>query len=515
MRSITSPPPHGDPAPVELTTGPPRTSAPKKRRFKPTRWVIGFLILLGVGYFAWLRLRPTEVAVAPPEQTTMAETIASSGIAQGHQEATVGAQVQGIVTQLYVDEGAVVHAGQLLARVQKNVAIQQVEQASQAVATARAVLAQASARPMPSEIRSAKARVNQAQAVIRQQASLVERARLSRRQAQDNIRQSETQVARAQAAQTQAESRLALARKSLDREIALVRQGAAPQASADEAQTSYDLAVQDVASARQAVSSAKLFVEAAGDAYQASGRDLEAAQSLLTSARAQLDAAQSDAHTLSSRPRSEDVAVAAQRVQEAEAALATASTQARNTDVTAPFDGTVTAILARAGSSPLATGVVRLVQTGRLEIKLDLDETNLRDVRVGQRALIATPSGQYKDVGGHVDRLGSQIDAQRGTLEVFVVTDQPARWLHPGQTLNVNVVTAEKVERLLVPSAAVQRQGDQTLLYVLQDGHAVARPVLLGLLVGDKITVIEGLKRDDQVIQNSYQIADSMRVKAK
>ncbi len=473
------------------------------------------MILIGVAYVAWLRLRPAEVAVAPPDVTTMAETIASSGIAQGHKETTVGAQVQGIVTQLYVDEGAVVHAGQLLARVQNNVATQQVDQATQAVATSRALLAQASARPMPSEIRSAQARVNQAHAGISQQISLVERARLNRRQALDSIHQAEAQAARAQATQTQAESRLALALKSRDREIALVRQGAAPQASADEAQTNYDLAVQDVASAKQAFASANLSISVAKDAYSASGKDLEAAQSLVSSSRAQLDAAQSDARTLSSRPRSEDVAVAAQRVQEAEAALATASTQARNTDVLAPFDGTITAVLAQTGSSPLATGVVRLVQTGRLEIKLDLDEANLRDVRVGQRALVATPSGQFKDVAGHVDRLGSQIDAQRGTLEVYVVTDQPAPWLHPGQTLNVNVVTAEKVERLLVPSAAVQRQGDQTLLYVLRDGHAVARPVLLGLLVGDKITVIEGLKPDDPVIQNSYQIADSMRVKAK
>jgi len=475
------------------------------------RWVSVLVVLAVVAVLLSPLLAAKGVAVAFPEQRQLAETIASSGVVQGHKEVVVGAQTAGIVTKLFVEEGEQVSAGQVLAQIQNNVADQQVMQAERALETAKAVLTQSTARALPSEFAAARARVSQAESAIRQQGSALERSRLAESIANSNEEQARIQSRRAEAALSQAQARLDLAKKTLDRKSELAQSGAIALADLDSAQAAFNLAQEDVASAEQALDSAHLSIVQARSGVSSATEDIQVATSQLASAKAQARIAESDLTTLSGKPRSVDVQVARRRVLEAEAALATARVQTGNTRVLAPFAGTVTVIVAEAGSSP-SSGVLKLVQTGRLEIRLDLDEAILRDVKVGQRAT-ATASSLAGEVQAHVTRIGSQIDSLRGTLEVYVTTDEALDSLRPGQTLNVNVVTSENAKRLLVPNSAVQREGDQTLIYVLKDGRAIATPVRLGLVMDDHVAVLEGLRAEDLVIQNSYQIANGVRVK--
>lgn len=479
------------------------------------RWILAILVVGAIGALASIRLLPTSVDVAKPESRTVAETVSSSGVVQGHVESVVGAQVAGIVTELFVDEGSRVKKGQILAQIQDNVAQTQLGQAQEALQTARAALVQARMRPQASDIRASEARVRQAESGVRQQSALVERARLTRLQLESAVRQSQAQADRAAAAVRQAESRLALAKKTLDRKAMLVEAGAIPKADFDQAQSAYDVAEQDRISAVESAEVAELAVGSAQDASRAGIQDQHAGESSLSAARAQLAGAREDLAGLRSQPRIENVMVAEQRVAEAEAAVKTASAQAKNTDVAAPFDGTVTEILTRPGASPSLTGLLRLVGTADLEIKLDLDETNLKDMHTGQRALITSPLDAQVQTPGHVSRIGVQIDSLRGTLEVYVVPEVRETWLRPGQTLNVNVVTNEKATRIFVPATAIQRTGDQTVVYIIEKGRAAAKQVQVGLLTGTEVPVLRGLDPSDQVIRDVTQVVPGQRVKAR
>lgn len=443
----------------------------------------------------------------------MAETVASSGIVQGHVESTIGPQTQGLVTRLLVEEGSSVQRGQLLATVQNNVALEQVDQAREQLATAEALLTQVSEPPQASEISSANARIRQARSYLTQQDAAVSAASNAKLQAHANVKQAQVGVSRAEALVAQAEARLGLAGKTLARKSSLAKAGAIPLTDLDSAQAAYDIAVQEVANAKEGVAQAKLAVEGSRSVVSSSDDQMHAAAAMAASARAQIAAAESDLRTLLSRPRSVDVQVARRRVSEASAALNSAIVQAKNTDIRAPFAGTVTEILAQAGSSP-AQGLLKLVGTTNLEIRLDLDEANLRSVHVGQQAVISLPNSEQQ-ASGHVRRIASQIDAQRGTLEVFVVTDKPQSWLRPGQTLNVNVVTNPSIRRLLVPAASIKRSGDTTEVFVVREGRAVAVAVKLGLTAKNEIVVLEGLRSDDKVISDSASVSAGQKVSLK
>jgi HlyD family secretion protein len=432
-------------------------------------------VLLGagilLGFVAWRRSQPAVVTLITPTPRTVTETIAASGEVGGRREAAVGAQAQGVVQRVLVDEGDVVARGQSLARLRSEVAEAQVRQAEQAVRTARAQLTQAGAGALPSELRSAQAQVRQAEATIAQ------------RQAQ--VRQARAQV-------TQAEARLRLARETLRRNQMLYDQGAVARQSVDQARADYEVAVAEVSSVRENLGLAGANVEAA---------------------RATESAARADLATLTAGPREEAVAVARQRVADAETALRVAREQAGNSTVVAPFAGTVTEIVSEAGT-PVGPGgaVVRLVETGVPEIVSDVDEGNLDRLRVGQRAVITTSTFPDTRLEGRVTRLGARVDPERGTVEVRVTPGRDATWLRPGLTVNVNVVTAEGATRLTVPGSSLKRVGDRRSVFTVSDGRAAAREVRVGPVEGETVPVLSGLAAGDKIIRDAAPIEAGQRV---
>jgi HlyD family secretion protein len=440
-------------------------------------------VAAGIALFLrWRAAQPVPVVVIHPQPRPITETVAASGQVGGKRETTVGSQIQGVVAQLWVDESAVVRRGQPLARIQSDTQQAQVQQAEQALRTARAQLVEAAAGPRPSEVNAARAQVTQAEATVRQRAAAVQQAR--------------SMVA-------QAEARRDLARQNLERDRYLLQQGAIARQEVDQAESAYRTAVAEVAAAQDAVRTAQA--------------NRAAAEAALAAARAQL-------RTVEAGPRAETVAVARQRVRDAEAALRVAEAQARNAIVRAPYAGTITQILAWPGTLVgLNSGVVRLVQTGLPEIRVDVDESNLAALKVGQRAVITSSTFRDVRLGARVTRIGAQVDPTRGTVTITLIPDKEPAWLRPGQTVNVNIVTGQGVTRLLIPRSAVQRQGGAvattqtgntpSIVLVVRDGRAVAQQVILGPVEGDLVPVLEGLTAHDPVVRDADKVQPGAAVR--
>jgi HlyD family secretion protein len=489
---------------------------PRPRRSR--RWLLWWALVIAgiaaaVALVRWRMAAPTPVVVIRPTPRTVVETVAASGRVSARRDTVIGAQLQGVVAELLVDEGDVVARGQALARMRNDVLPAQVRQAEQALQTARAQLAQAAAGPRPSELEAARAQVRQAAALVRQrQAQLAEeRARLG--QAEAAVRQRAAEVERARAAVRSAEARRDLARSNRDRYQSLLAEGAVARQTVDQAESEFQTAEAEVAAAREGVATAQAGVAAAQAGVSAARQAAVNARAGVAAAQAAMRGAEQELRTLAAGPRAEAVAVARQRVREAEAALRVAWEQAQTAIVRAPFPGTVTAIVAEPGAPVGAGGVVRLVQTARPEILADVDESNLADLRVGQRAVITSSTFRGKRLDARVREIGAQVDEARGTIEVTVVPEGPSDWLRPGQTVDVNVITAEAARRLVVPRSAIRREGDRNVLLLAREGRAVAQSVVIGPVEGDAVPVLEGLSSDDPVIRDATRVEPGARVR--
>jgi HlyD family secretion protein len=469
--------------PVVPPLGRPR--APAWRKWL-TRLGILLIVLAAIALVRWQTLRPQDVTLIQPTVTAVTETIASSGRVRGVTETLVGAQAAGIVETLLVDEGDRVTAGQPLAMLKRDVAEARLAQAEQALNTTRAQLAQVERGPLHSEVEAATEQVRQAQAQLVQQ-------RASVQQTQQAVAQS-----RAQLHQLQAE--MDLASTQLERSAALLDRNFISRAEYDQAQTQYRVAEERVAAARQAVEVAQA--------------NVQAAQAGALAAQANIRALEARLRTIQTGATPEEIEVARQRIAEAEQALRVARQQVGEAVVTAPFAGIITAINAELGQPVGAQGVVRLVSSA-LEIRLDVDESNLADLAVGQEAVISSSVFPGESFRGTVSELGAAVDQTRGTVTVRVTPLQPPDWLRPGQTVNVNIITRRAVPRLLVPASALSRAGDQTVVYVVEGGRALEKVVLTRPPTSQGVPVLAGLSAEDRIIASAQGVRAGERVRVR
>lgn len=468
------------------------TEKNQKQEYSKTsqKWIIRTSILLVfvfVGsFFIWYSQRPTRVVIVQAKQAIITETITSSGRVGGIIETNVGAQTQGIVQKLYVDEGTAVVTGQELALIKNDVAEAQILQAQATVNTARSQLEQVSRGALASDIDAVMEQVRQAQAQVEQQSAAIV-------QAQQNVLQSRSLLA-------QFEAERDLAKKNLERSLSLVESGIIARSEYDQSLTTSLVAEKKVAAQKQAIELAQAGVNSA--------------QAALKSSQANVAVQQARLQTIQLGARPEDISVAKQRVSEAEKALSVALKQAENAIVTAPFAGTVTKLNTQTGQTVGSQGVLTLVSL-QLEIRLDVDENNLSSLRVGQAAVISSGAFAESSFPGVVSELGASVDQTRGTIEIKVVPNKSPEWLRPGQTLDVNIITAENVNRLLVPQTALIRSGSATAVFVVVDGKAAQKLVVTGPLTKEGVPIISGVNSKDFIISNASTVKVGDEVQAK
>ena len=222
-------------------------------------------------------------------------------------------------------------------------------------------------------------------------------------------------------------------------------------------------------------------------------------RSQLRSARATARVREAKMETLQRSPLPENVQVARAQLVEAEQALQVAKQQSREAKVNAPFSGVVTALNAEQGQTVGSNGVVNLVSDD-LEIRVDLDEINLADLELGQTAILSSSAFAGNTFQGKLTDIGAAVDESRGIVTVKITPENPPSWLRPGQTVNVNLVTNEQVERLIVPSTAVVRQGNRTVVMVVEDGHIVEKSVVTRPAMDQGVPIASGLTEVDDIV---------------
>lgn len=477
-------------SPLPITTD--AIDAHKKLEHSKTKqkWIvrigaISAVLFIGL-FFLWYSQRAMRVVIVQAKQASITETITSSGRVGGITETNVGSQTQGIVEKLYVEEGAAVVAGQQLALIKNDVAEAQIAQAQATVNTARSQLELASRGALESDIDAIREQVRQADAQVEQQRAAIV-------QAQKNVLQTRSLLA-------QFEAERDLSKKNLDRSASLIEDGVIARSDYDQSLTTFRVADKKVAAQKQAIELAQSGVRSA--------------QASVKSAEANVAVQQARLRTIQSGARPEDISVAKRRISEADNALSVAREQAANAVVTAPFAGTVTKINTQAGQTVGASGVLALV-SAQLEIRLDVDENNLSSLRVGQAAVISSGAYSNSSFRGTVSELGAAVDQTRGTIQIKVIPNESPVWLRPGQTVDVNIITAENVKRLLVPQTALVRSGDDTVVFIIKDGKVAQTAVVTRPLTKEGVPILSGLTPTDFIISNASLVKVGDKVKAK
>lgn len=226
---------------------------------------------------------------------------------------------------------------------------------------------------------------------------------------------------------------------------------------------------------------------------------------------------QSDWDAINTRyKRSEEgVKVAEANVLALKAALEGAKAGLDYTLIRAPFDAVVLTKNADIGDivTPFAAvatakaAVVTIADMNSLQVEVDVSETNIVGIRVGQACdiqLDALPAIRFR---GEVYTIVPTVDRTKATVLVKVrFLDKDPRML-PDMSAKVsflsrNLKTEERKPRLAVNGSALVGKTDQTRVFVLQGNHVQETSVQTGVKLGDMIEIISGLKSGDRVVIN-------------
>lgn len=94
----------------------------------------------------------------------------------------------------------------------------------------------------------------------------------------------------------------------------------------------------------------------------------------------------------------------------------------------------------------------------------------------------------------------NKVDAATGTRTLRFRGKNPNGELLHGAYVKVRVTEVFKEPRLAVPMSAVGFEGTNRFAYVVKDGKALRRPVVMGDMVGNRVFIDRGLSAEDEVV---------------
>ena len=290
------------------------------------------------------------------------------------------------------------------------------------------------------------------------------------------------------------------------------------------------------------------------------------AQQLTT--REALDKAENDLKAAQSalQEREKQVNAQSSRIAQERATLDSARYDLTKVRMESPIDGIVTRRNIQQGETAVigtmnnaGTVLLQLADMSVIQAEVEVDETNIPNVQLGQKAKITIDALPDRTFKGHVSEIGnSPIQAttaaagtQATNFKVAVILDEPVPEVRPGFTATADITTATRKDVVSVPIPAVavrelifdaagqvvkeprtdkkrraadapatgaataelkpgQTRKETEGVFAVRDGKAEFVPIKMGI-AGDKyFEVLSGIKAGDQVITGPYNSVRGM-----
>lgn len=269
----------------------------------------------------------------------------------------------------------------------------------------------------------------------------------------------------------------------------------------------YEQAEKDLENAQEEVKAAESAVAEAKATQVAAQEGVTAANSGVTSAQQALD----DANTTRAKSNADGAdAVTSSKLsaqssaQSANDSVNKAKEQISKATLVAPADGIVTAVNAKAGDVYSGTTMIVIQDTSGYKVTANLDEYDISDAVMGQKATIMTDTTGDTEMKGSLTFVSptpaaavANSDGSTSTTTGYpieITIENPSERLRIGMKAKVTIVVDTVKDVLAVPSSAIQQDDDGSFFVEVaedadKDGYADGEDF-------QKVAVTQGLATD-------------------
>lgn len=290
--------------------------------------------------------------------------------------------------------------------------------------------------------------------------------------------------------------------------------------------------------------------------------------------REALERAQNEVEVLESdlKSREQDLPTQEQQIKSEQATLDETRYNLTQIVISSPMDGIVTRRSIEEGETAVVgtmnnagSVLLTIADMSQLEAEVEVDETDIPTVQLGQLAKVTIDAIPDREFRGHVTEIGNSPiqtstsgtgQRQATTFKVVITLDEEVPDVRPGFTCTAEITTATRTAVTSVPIQALtvrellfnekkelvreaprKRRGNDSEntnasanepppghtreetegVFLFRDGKAVFTPVKTGVAGEQFFEVIDGIKSGDQVITGPFasvrELADGEEVK--
>jgi HlyD family secretion protein len=235
------------------------------------------------------------------------------------------------------------------------------------------------------------------------------------------------------------------------------------------------------------------------------------------------------------------------QIKQAEASLKSTLDSLAKTTYNSPIDGMITSLRVEEGEVAIigtmnnpGTVLLTIADLSVMEVEVEVDETDVIGVSLGQAANIRVDAFPDTVVPGKVTEIGSSAlqKSTAGTstqeskdFKVVVTLENPSRKLKPGLSASADIVVAEKKQALAVPISSLVLRDKEKVdknapaeakeeegVYSVENGRVKFVPVGKGITGGMMIEITSGLQDGQDIVTGPYaslrELKDGVLIKA-
>jgi RND family efflux transporter MFP subunit len=182
-------------------------------------------------------------------------------------------------------------------------------------------------------------------------------------------------------------------------------------------------------------------------------------------------------------------------------ALATKADTASVFSLASPIDGIVVERNATIGATVgTDANLFKIMDLSSVWIDANVFEKDLERVRNGQEVKVVVPAFPGSTFSGRVILISSVVDPDTRSVKVRTEVSNRDGRLKPDMFANVAIITDLHRTAISIPQSAVLKDGDKSIVFVVDGNGYKKHIVTTGIQGNDRIEIIDGLNAGDKVV---------------